>query len=241
MQLKRTITLIIFLITFFSVTTFAGDTYAEYQMTGIGNKKIISKLYAKNGEIRSEINMPTGDKEITIVALRLKSHPGVSLVLNSMNKTYTETRASVSKVADKEVVITVLGNEKIGQYNCVHVRLTSDNKSWEMWCCKDLPAFSFPYDKDDVEGNDRIIQSLKNKNIEGAPVKIVFLKSDSNTPTLTMELIKYEPKDLDAALFSIPADYKKNELQFDAEKMKNMTPDEKKEFIKKIIEQNKPH
>jgi hypothetical protein len=240
MQLKKIISFIFF-ITFFSATTFAGDTYAEYKMTGFGNKKIISKLYAKNGEIRSEVNMPMGNKEMTMVTLRLKSHPGVSLVLNSMNKTYTETKNSSSKDSKKEISIAVLGNEKIGQYNCTHVRFTSNNKSWEMWCCKDLPAFSFPYDQEDAEANNKIIQSLKNKNIEGVPVKIVFLKPNSNVPTLTMELIKYEPKDLDASLFSIPADYKKNELQFDAAKMKNMTPDEKKEFIKKMIEQNKPH
>jgi hypothetical protein len=226
----------LFLIFITTHAVFAADVYAEYQMTGIGDKSVISKMYSKNGDFRTEVNMEMGGRQLSSISLTLKSRPGVTMVFNSMTKTYTETKMN-AETSVKNFKITVLGNEKVGKYNCSHVRMTADGKSWDMWYTKDLPSFSFPIGNIEGSGTQKMIDQLKSKGITGMMVKVAFLKPGTNTATMTMELIKYEPKTLDASLFAIPAGYKKSSVSFDADKMKSMTPEQKKEMMMKLMKE----
>ncbi len=94
---------------------FALDVYLEYTMTTSGSKPITSKMYGKNGDLRTETNMIIAGRQMSTTLLMLKNRPGVTLVFNLMNKTYTE--AKMSNNAGGNIDITVLGNEKIGNYN----------------------------------------------------------------------------------------------------------------------------
>ncbi|WP_231460358.1 MULTISPECIES: DUF4412 domain-containing protein [unclassified Pedobacter] len=211
----------------------AADVYAEYEITGMTPSPVISKMYSKNGNIRTEVNMKMAGSQINTTTLMLKSNPGVTMVFNSMTKTYTETKSG-KNAAVKNFTVKVIGNEKIGKYNCNHVRMTSDGKSWDVWYSKDLPPINFPVNGSNIS-DDKIVAELKSKGVTGMPVKIAFLKPGTTLPSMTMLLKKYEPKNLDASLFTIPAGYKKSSVNFNAEKMKNMSPAERKEMMMKMM------
>lgn len=226
----------LFFLIIFSSAVFAGDIYAEYKMTGMTNKPVISKMYSKNGDLRTDVTMDIGGSLMQTTTLMLKSKPNVTLVFNSMNKTYTETKSSANAII-KNFDIKVLGNEKVGNYNCTHVRMSANGKSWDMWYSKDLPAVNFPLTSSDAASSQKMLAQLKSKGITGMPVKVAFLKPNSTTAAVTMLLTKFEQKTLNAALFTIPAGYTKNSVSFDAEKMKSMTPQQKKEMIMKMMKE----
>lgn len=224
----------------FSSALNAADIYAEYKMTGVRSTPIISKMYSKNGNMRAEMNMNIGGRNINTTTLTLKSNPNVTLVFNSLNKTYTETKIRLTTIP-KEVAIKVLGNEKVGNYSCTRVRMTADGKSWDVWYTKDLPSFNFPVSGNNLLGSQKVINDLKSKGITGMPAKIVFQTSGNNSKAITMELVKFESKTLDASLFAIPAGYKKSSVTFDPEKMKNMTLEQKKEMMMKMMKEQSKH
>jgi hypothetical protein len=226
---------LIFLLVF-SFGANAADIYAEYQMSGMSSTPMISKMYSKNGNMRTEVNMSMAGQQMTTTTLMLKSNPNVSLVFNSMSKTYTETKIN-STAAPKNVTIKVLGTEKVGNYNCTHVKMSSDGKSWDVWYTKDLPSFNFPMSGNSELSSQKVINDLKSKGISGMMVKMVFQIPGANAKAITMQLVKYEAKTLDAALFTIPAGYTKNTASFDPEKMKNMTPEQRKEMIMKMMKE----
>lgn len=221
-----------------SLQSFAVDVYAEYKISGIGDKVTMSKMYVKNGDTRTEVSMNIAGREMTTTTLNLASHPGVSIVYNTFSKTYTEVKHDKKDSKSDNLTVTVIGNEKIGNYNCKHIRMKSDTTSWDMWVTKDLPYFDYPFDKSNEAANRKIMEMLKSKSADGVPVKIAFLKPGTSTATMTIELLKYESKDLDESLFQIPAGYTKNSMSMDPEKMKSMSPEERQEFIKKMMEEN---
>jgi hypothetical protein len=214
----------------------AGDIYAEYKMTGVTNTPLISKMYGKNGNIRTEVNMSMAGQQMTTTTLMLKSNPNAAIVFNSMSKTYTETKVSGNS-APKSVSIKVLGTEKVGIYNCTHVKMTSDGKSWDAWFTKDLPALNFPISGNNELSSQKVINELKSKGITGMMAKVVFQAPGAGTKAITMQLVKYETKTLNASLFTIPAGYKKSSVSFDPEKMKTMTMEQKKEMMMKMMKE----
>ena len=223
-------------LSFFANTSFAADIYAEYKMTGVGSKPIITKMYSKNGDLRTEANVDMGGQKMTTTTLMLKNKPNVTLVFNSLSKTYTETKNAIG-AAVKNFDIKVIGTEKVGNYTCTHVKMSANGQSWDMWYAKDLPAISFPISGQDAAANQKMIAQLKSKGITGMPVKITFAQPGNTSAVVTMLLSKFEQKSLNAALFTIPAGYKKNNVNFDAEKMKTMTPHQRKEMVMKMMKE----
>jgi hypothetical protein len=220
----------------FAPAAHSTDIYAEYQMTGISSTPIISKMYGKNGNMRTETNMNVGGRQMSTTTLMLKSNPNVAYVFNSLTKTYTEAKIN-PKATVKEVSIKVLGTEKVGNYNCTHVKMTSDGKSWDAWFTKELPSFSFPISGNNELGSQKVMNELKSKGITGMMVKVVFLTPGAKTKGITMQLVKYETKPLNADLFTLPAGYKKSSVTIDPEKMKNMTLEQKKELMMKMMKE----
>ncbi len=220
----------------FANTSFAADIYAEYKMTGINATPVISKMFSKNGNLRTEMTMNMGGQQITNTTLLLKTNPNVLMAFNSITKTYTETKIATNTTA-KNIAIKVLGNEKVGIYKCTRVRMTSEGKSWDIWYTKELPSFNFPVSGNSELSSQKLINELKNKGISGMLAKVVFQIPGSKSQSVTMQLVKYESKTLAPSLFGIPAGYKKNNVSFDAEKMKTMTPQQRKEMIMKMMKE----
>ena len=221
---------------FFSSAIHAADSYAEYKMTGVNNTTVISKMYSKDGNMRAEVYMKMGERQFTTTSLMLKRNPNVAFVFNSLTKTYTEAKIAPNE-AIKDITIKVLGIEKIGTYNCTHVKMTSDGKSWDAWFSKDLPSINYPIGGNNELNNQKVINELKSKGVTGMLVKMVMQSPLANAKAITMELVKYESKTLDASLFSMPVGYKKSSIVIDPGKMKNMTTEQKKEMIMKMMKE----
>lgn len=218
----------------FANYTFAADVYAEYKITSMGKKPILTKMYGKDGDFRTEIESNLTSSKINTTTLMLKSKPDVILILNPLNKTFIETKKPSITTA-KTPDIKVIGNEKIGNYNCIKVKMTSEGKTWNIWYSKDLPAMNLPVTGNNELVNQKIISQLKSKGVSGMPVKFVLFKPNTTTIIMTMLLTKYEQKTFAPSLFTIPAGYKKSGVTLDAEKMKNMTAKERKEMIMKMM------
>lgn len=221
-------------------TVNAADVYAEYKITGMGAKGMINKMYSKNGNVRTDVNMNIAGQQITNTSLMLKSNPGVIIIFNSMNKTYSETKITKDATI-KNFNIKVLGTEKVGKYNCTHVRMSSEGQSWDTWYTKDLPSINFPVNGNNAMGSEKLIAELKSKGVSGMPVKIAFLKPGTSTPSITMLLINYESKTVNQALFAIPTGYRKSSVNLDADKIKNMTSEQKKEMMTKMMKEQMKH
>lgn len=226
----------LFFLFIFAPAANSADIYAEYQMTGITSAPVVSKIYGKNGNIRTETNMNVGGRQMTTTTLMLKSNPNIAYVFNSLTKTYNEAKIT-SKATVKDVTIQVLGNEKVGNYNCTHVKMTSDGKSWDVWFTKELPSFNFPISGNSEWGSQKVMNELKSKGITGMMAKVVFLTPGTKAKTMTMQLVKYENKTHNANLFTLPAGYKKSSVTLDPEKMKNMTLEQKKELMMKMMKE----
>ncbi len=238
---KRLLLLVfLFLLVSFSKIAVANDVYLEYKLTGVSGKTIISKIYVKNREFRSETSMDFSGRQMVSTSLMLKSHPQIIITYNSMSKFYTEVKKPKNAV-NSDFTIKVIGNEKVGKYNCTHVIMTSQNKSFDAWYTKELPSLSLPFGDNDALSNQKAIALLKSKGITGMVIKTAFLKPGSTTSYLTMELVKYEQKTLSTSLFTIPSGYKKSTANIDTEKMKNMTPAQQKEMIMKIMKEQRKH
>ncbi|RZK57024.1 MAG: DUF4412 domain-containing protein [Pedobacter sp.] len=214
----------------------SADIYVEYQMTGITNTPVNSKMYGKNGNLRTETTMSMGGKQMSTTTLMLKSSPNVAYVFNSLTKTYTEVKVN-PKAAIKDVAIKILGKEKVGNYNCTHVKMTADGKSWDAWFTKDLPSFDSPISGNSEWGSQKVMNELKSKGVTGMMAKVVFLTPGAKAKTVTMQLTKYESKMLSNSLFTLPAGYKKSSVTLDPEKMKNMTLEQKKELMMKMMKE----
>ena len=240
--MKNSITFLasLFFLFVYSNKVVAADFYAEYTMTGIGAKSIINKMYSKDGNIRTEINMEIGNQKMQTTSLMLKSKPGVVFTFNSMNKSYTEVKTE-NNAEIKDFSIKVIGTEMVGKYNCTHVRMTASGKSWDMWLSKDLPSINMPYNGNNAMANAKIIAEMKSKGLTGMAVKLVFFKPGTSTAMMTMNLTKYEAKTLSADLFKIPTGYTKSSVNLDAAKMKDMTPAQRKEMIMKMMREKMKH
>jgi Domain of unknown function (DUF4412) len=120
--------------------------YVEFKL----NAKSYSgtfKCYGADGNSRAEMSMvsPSLPNPINVVTLKLKDNSNKSYSLNERDKTYSEIDISKSSESDDEnYEITVIGNEKVNNYNSVHVKVfykKSGNHN-DMWLSKDVPGYA---------------------------------------------------------------------------------------------------
>ena len=102
-----------------------------------------------------------------------------------------------------------------------------------MWTTKDISGYEnmLAYWKSSISGgNDQMYTELKKAGAEGFVVKMQIPGS------MTMELVKYDAKPVSTSVFAIPAGYKKG-ASVDPEKMKNMTPAERRKAMEEMMKQ----
>ena len=63
--------------------------------------------------------------------------------LNEKNKTFTESSLNGEKMEkDLNHSIQVVGKEKVAEYNCVHLKVTTNqNQITDMWTTKDIAGY----------------------------------------------------------------------------------------------------
>lgn len=210
----------------------------DYKMTMTGNgaksRVSSSKMMFSGGKVRVETNMSIGGISQKQVMLMVPDNPNSLLILDEKTKTYREI-STKPKSMDKATV-KVIGKEKIQNLNCTHVVVTIQNRPMDMWTTKDIDGYQnmLAYWKSSIAGgNDQMYSELKKVGAEGFVVKTQISNPNGG---MTMELVKYDDKPVAAAVFEIPSGYKKG-ASFDPEKMKNMTPAERRKAMEEMMKQ----
>lgn len=241
---------IIFLLIQVSVTAQKG-AYLEMKLTTQkSGTSGTMKVYALNGDSRTEMNMATSGMQINTISLTLKSTPTKLYLLAPASKTYTEVEISGSdKWVDEpkeNYEITVIGKEKVNGYNTVHVKVKSKTgkNEFELWNTTELSGFAdFAKVRTQFTGKDNLWKALEAKQAQGYPVRI---KSADKGETVQLDLVKAEFKDVQASLFSLK-DYTKGasfnpggNMQEMIKNMMNMTPEEREKLMKQMQEMYQP-
>ncbi len=227
--------LILGLSLFLTLGVMAQQGTLEYKMTmsrGQENGMVsTSKMMFSGSKIRVETNMAIAGTKIKQAMLMLPEKPNVMTMLDENAKTYREVSTG-QKTMDK-VTLKVVGKEKIQNFNCTHVIVTVQNRPMDMWTTKDISGYEnmLAYWKSSISGgNDQMYTELKKAGAEGFVVKMQIPGS------MTMELVKYDAKPVSTSVFAIPAGYKKG-ASVDPEKMKNMTPAERRKAMEEMMKQ----
>ncbi len=215
----------------------------EYKMTlgngGAQGMTSSSTLYFANGNVRTDATMalPGATRPIKQSVLMLKSNPKTMVTLNEANHTYTETEMNtVNSTTNGKTTVKILGKETVQNLPCTHVLLSFAKGGMEVWTTKAIPGYeslaSFWKTSRNFGSSDVYSELVKN----GADGFFVKMKSPGDKGGMNMELVRYDPRPVSAALFIIPKGYQKTE-GFDPEKMKNMSPAERQKLMQEMMKQ----
>ena len=177
------------LIAVVSLTAHAQDTYLEMKTTSGKQEVMTMKIYVKDGNSRVEISSNIEGAGINVAMLTLKKNPDMVYMLESNSKTYTEmdmkSLAKLSESNNTDYEVTVLGNEKIQGYNCVHTRVKSKDakgSSYELWSTKEVPAYKELTMMQGQSNRDAKLQKLlEAKGADGFPVKVYAKENDNSS------------------------------------------------------------
>jgi hypothetical protein len=205
-----------------------------------------------DGSSRTEIammmpNMPQGGFNKTTI--QQKDKPGILISVDDKAKTYSERVMQERTNTDttRNATVKIIGNEKMGGYNCIHSQVTENNRVSEFWTTKDIPdyeKYASAHKGGRYMGRGNAEAALKKAGADGFLVK-TFSKDAGGVET-SVELEKFEKQDVSADKFTIPAGYTKTEAPagmpagqgIDYSKLKDMTPEERQKFIEKMKKEN---
>lgn len=228
-----------------------GGAHIEYKLTSdVGANGNIA-VYFMDGNSRTEMVMnipqlPGGG--ISMTSITQKDKPTIHYQINEKNKTYKEIVSNPSDKAaeeNQECVVTVLGHEKVGNYNCTHVNVKQGKTNHEMWTTTEIPDYkTYATNKSKYMGNEKMRKALADKNADGFPAKMIYKQEGGHEGAMTMELVTFEKKPVPAEKFQIPAGYTKSEATTttpgvvpNAQDMMNMTPEERAKMIEQLKKQ----
>ncbi|GAB3337524.1 hypothetical protein GCM10027299_48720 [Larkinella ripae] len=195
----------------------------EYKMTlSQGGQTPItttSTIYFSSGNVRTEVNIPLpgAPKPLKQTILMLAKTPNTTYLLNDANKTYAETsNGQKENVPAMKTTVRVLGKEKIQNLNCTHAMVTFEKGSMEIWTSKDIAGYDklMSYWRSNQSfGDENVYNELKKSGADGFFVRM-------KNSGVTVDLVRYDTKPVEAALFEIPKDYKKGAAPFDPSSFK---------------------
>ena len=211
-----------------------GDMFYEYTSHATSpamNLNGSSKMFlAADGKMRKETQMANPakpGKSSPIVMIGSADKPMESIIIDDDAKTWSVNHIDSADLDNKAMhmtsVVAKLNNEKVLDFDCVHVRIISNKEigslirqidTMDLWKSKDVPVpavfgsmmsriesgVGFMYAKD-------VPAQLKQMGCEGFLVKMQIRSKDMLT---VMELTKAEKRDLPKSLFVIPAGYKED-------------------------------
>jgi hypothetical protein len=119
--------------------------YMEYTMeAGKAEEgfKVMNKTWSSKfgSRIQSEMNIPGMGPKHTIM-ITPSNNPDVFYTLDEKNKSYTETVKPKEDTEDKDMTIEVVGQEKIGNYNCTHGKIKTKGMVLDVWTTKDIEGY----------------------------------------------------------------------------------------------------
>ena len=244
--MKKKLFFVTFLVTF-ALNAIAKEGVAlEFKLTSKSFTGTFRTL-ALDGNSRTEMSMTSASfpNPINVVSLRLSSTPDKAYSLNEKNKTYSEVDLAKSgESEDEEYDITVLGKEKIGNYNCVHVKVVykKSGKTNEMWLSKDVAGYaSYRNVRMKYVGSARIYTALMAKGAEGFVVRI--LAQSERGEQMQMDLVRAGTQSIDVSLFSLNGYTKSTGAGpgMGRPDIQSMTPEQRKEYIEEMKRQHPQH
>ena len=190
-----------------------GTTFEYKISSNKGASGSIKTYFSSPGSrVEMQMNMPQAGAAggTTLTTIVKNSTPAMVNILDDKNKTYISTEIPKKAITGEDNrTVKVIGKEKVGNYNCIHVIVTEGTKSREYWTTTEIADYE-NYTK--ANANTKFIGSnndqdiLAKNNAAGFVVKMI--SKDANGVEQTIELVKTEKKDLSTGLFEVPADYK---------------------------------
>ncbi|TND08011.1 MAG: hypothetical protein FD123_2694 [Bacteroidetes bacterium] len=221
-----------------------------YKFSSEKSSGIMNGYYSEAGtrsEMEATAPNPKDPKQsisIKSVGITMKDKPDVRYVLDEKNKSYTEYKNTAHTGNKETYTVKIVGDEKVGSYNCKHVQLTdSKGKVTEEWVTKDVADYEKLKEiasTSEYVDSDGMSKALKAAGVEGMMVKMK--NAGARGETVTVELVLLERKVLDVSLFKIPADYKKTETPVmpgagGMPDFSKMTPEEQKQWLEQMKKQ----
>lgn len=234
---------------FMTISAFAqSGYYMQYSVSGTDGKQMqmtgSMAMYLKGNNSRTEMNMNIpGMGAMKQVYLCRQSTPNIVYMINDADKSFSEVTTMTNGGKSTTEVVSVIGQEKIGSYNCTHVKVKQEGKINDMWVSKDVTGYASMSVKNEFMKSDELNAALKAKNVEGFPVK--FTSTDDGM-TMTMVLTEVVAKTIGDDLFQIPAGYTKkaNAMMMpggqsvpDMQKLQNMTEEEREKYLEQMRKQ----
>lgn len=172
-----------------------------------------NKIYtsATSGiRMEMEMNLPQVGKMTTVVLM--PKGKNTMITYNTTSKTYTETSTDLKKVKPDDVKFELVGKEKVGGYNCTHVKMTMANKMVsDMWTTKDMPGYQVMETLSKASENfvsDKIYAQMKSQGDDGLMVKTEMTIGKNK---MVNQLLKAEKRTNPASLYVLPAGFTKME------------------------------
>ena len=231
-----------------------GSAYVEFKMTGDSGIVGTTKIYTRDGNSRSEINMaspqsPGGFKWIT---LTLKDKPQKAYTLNENTKTYSEMdiSASASKENDStQYEVTLVGKEKMNGYNSTHIKVRRGKfpNEEDLWVSTEVPNYKQYISIKTKYTTQGLMKALSAKGALGFPVRTIAAERGKK---IQIDLVKMEQRDNPSTLFSLDGYTKAGapggatgaspEVQDVMKKIQSMTPEERQKFIDDLRKKQAP-
>lgn len=239
-----------------SLPIFSQGYFLEFKLSGAEGIAGTMKVFSQNGSSRTEIYFTTKHvKQLMpkgMSMLVFEKEPNKVFLLNTATKTYSELTSNNDEWKDydqKNYEITVIGKEKVNNYNATHVRVEVKGTSvkQEMWLSKEVVGYlDFNKVKTKYTGKHNLQKALLEKGVEGFPVRIAVKENGAD---MQLDLVQNERKDLPETLFSLSG-YQKGSMipglpaELDVDKLQNfqnLSPEEQKKLMEemlKSLEQN---
>ena len=197
------------------------------------------KVAVSGKNVRSDMNVTAAGMGAMQMSMLMKGDK--AFMLNSKDKQYSELDMGAHQPSrnDQKFSVKKIGPEKVGQWSALHVVVTDERgDATDMWVTKDIDIGRSIFELlgQRQGGDDGVTKALAAAGADGFPVKVVSAKSGS-----TMELVSHTKSAPAAALFEIPADWKKADAASVAagslppearrqmeEAMKKLTPEQRK-------------
>jgi hypothetical protein len=234
---------------FEGVADFRIQTNLEKGKAVIGTGKVFVTPSAYRTEF--EMTVPessrtrkAGPQRMKMTMLGKASKPDVLYMVDDESKTYSvwdASQARDSEASAKETyTVERLGAGSAAGITCQRALVTSSKGTrFEVCVSKELGASAdwiAAMSRREHTGN--WIRALKEKGLEGFPIRWSMFRKDETGPFMTMELTKLEKKTLPASLFEVPADYKHTDAAIGG-----LTPEQRKameDMRRRMIEKMSP-
>jgi hypothetical protein len=209
--------LLISFICLISSKIIAQDMYLEYKMSGImPGMDGINKMYvSSNSGLRMEMDMKMPQVGNMTTVTIIPKGKNITYSYNSMSKTYVESQldSKTTLEAEKNMKFELVGKEKIGPYNCTHIRmLIGKQVASDMWVTKDIAGYQVmeTLTKSSSNfGSNKIYLQMKAAGADGLMVK---MEMNVGSKKMVNQLVKAEKRTNPASLYIVPTGYTKMDM-----------------------------